>query len=125
MSEENKEQPKPETAPETKLPTPEEIKNSAIKEQQEKAIELQKKIIARVEELKKFEGRYFVKIGDIKKTPIKIERYAGINKSNGVDRHIFEVTTYGAKWCPAATQFLAEHDEIKVPEIEAKNEEVI
>lgn len=96
--------------------TPEEI---------EKQKKIQEAVSAKAAEFQKFVGKSFVQKGDKTGTVIKIHKYNGIVVRHGIPYHTFMVDKPGAMWCPAATQFLAEHDEIEVKEQQPKNEEAI
>ena len=73
----------------------------------------QEKLAARVAELKAYAGKYFA--NKLTGIVIKIEDYAGIKTKDGVSAHTFQVESPFARWTPAATQFLAEHDEVPAP----------
>ena len=79
---------------------------------------------ARVAELTALTGKWFVR-KDGKGHPIKVEGYAGIGVRDGVSMHLIQVETVDARWTPPATAFLAAHDEIPAPVVEAKIEGVI
>ena len=70
----------------------------------------QEKVAARVAELKTYIGKSFAsKATNAVRT---IKDYAGIKTKDGVSAHTFLVEGIEGRWTPAATQFLAEHDEI-------------
>lgn len=99
----------------------EEIKTDEAKAAERKARE--EKINARIAELKTYEGKYFMRKDGVG-LPIKVEKYAGIFIKDGVATYTFTVETTGhARWNPSATDFLAEHDEIKAPAATATNDE--
>ena len=84
----------------------------------------QAKTAARVAELKTYEGKTFKLKGDTGPTTYRVLRYAGIGIKNGISAHTFEVERKnpGAIWTPAATQFLAEHEEITATETKPSQE---
>lgn len=114
---------KPVKIPVKELTAAEKAKASQI-ESMKIAEEANKKIAARIVELKKFEGKTFVKNVNPGASTFKIIRYEGIGKNSaGVMSHLYRVEgkNPGIIWTPAATQFLEEHHEIE-PKTETQNE---
>jgi len=87
-------------------PTPDEVKLQQRKEREAK-------INARIEELKTFEGKTFVR-NDGTGLPVIVKKYAGMFLKEGRMIYTFEVETPGhAAWKPSATDFLAEYHVIE------------
>jgi hypothetical protein len=83
-----------------------------IKEQKEK-------LQARIDELKSFEGKTFIKKGSDGKTTFVVLKYEGIGTiRNGVQAHLFRVESRnpGSIWTPVASEFLNDYEEVQVTE---------
>ena len=83
----------------------------------------QEKLAARIAELKAFAGKYFA--NKLTGLIVKVEDYAGIKVKDGVSAHTFQVEAQQSRWTPAATQFLAEHDEVPAPAQPVTSTEII
>lgn len=90
-------------------------------------------VSARVEELKKYKGKWF-KRKDGKEGATQVVDYIGTKTVQGLNEHgqpvaisyhTFQVQAIdGRRWTPAATQFIAEHDEIESPETTSDNQPI-
>ena len=120
MSENIETIPVAETAPEVKIPTPEEIQ--AQKDSAAKAIA--DKIAARVAELKTYEGKTF-NPNNGNGLPVKVIKYIGIlADGKGGSYYAFTVEIAGhARWNPSATDFLNQYTVIDTPAEIAVNSE--
>ena len=86
--------------------------------------EREAKINARIEELKSYEGKTFVR-NDGAGLPVKVLKYAGMFLKEGRMIYTFLAEINGhAVWNPPATDFLENYHVIEVKETENSNEPI-
>lgn len=96
--------------------TPEELKTAQD--------EAQKKVAARIAELKQCEGKTYAR-NDGTGSTVKVIQYDGIKQKSGVSAHTFLVEGLDSRWTPPATEFLAQWHEVPAAAQPTTSNEVI
>lgn len=97
-----------------KAPSAAEVAKQAAKE----------KLANRVEELKAYKGKFFIKKGSDGVQTFEIMGYAGIAVTTKGAAHLFlvEGRNPGTRWNPIAKEFLEDYEEIPAPKAQPEQE---
>ena len=88
-------------------------------------MQTKEEIQAKIAELKTFEGKYFQLKNAGNSTLVKVIKYDGVKVKAGIQSHTFVVESFGARWTPAATQFLEDYEVVESPEEKTINNEIV